>query len=104
MEKVERINQNAKADKNSGFGTNSSSYGGRFINKNGKANVEKQGMHVFHRIAWYHTMIEMNTWRFMFIILSFCLRLLSSTQVQKHRRPELFFFLVFIRFCSRVLY
>jgi hypothetical protein len=71
MENVERINQNAKADKNSGFGTNSSSYGGRFINKNGKANVEKEGMHIFHLISWYHTMIEMNTWRFMLIIISF---------------------------------
>jgi hypothetical protein len=27
--------------------TNSSSYGGRFINKTGKANVEKEGMHIF---------------------------------------------------------
>lgn len=71
MENVEKINQNAKADKNSGFGTNSSSYGGRFINKNGKANVEKVGMHVFYRTSWYHTMIDMNTWRFMSIILSF---------------------------------
>jgi inward rectifier potassium channel len=71
MENVERINQNAKADKNSGFGTNSSSYGGRFINKDGKANVEKVGMHLFSRTSWYHTMIDMNTWRFMFIVLSF---------------------------------
>ncbi|MBU0939884.1 MAG: Inward rectifier potassium channel Irk [Bacteroidetes bacterium] len=71
MENVEKINLNAKADKNSGFGTNSSSYGGRFINKDGKANVEKVGMHLFSRTSWYHTMIDMNTWRFMFIILSF---------------------------------
>jgi hypothetical protein len=35
MENIERINQNAKADK-IGFGTNSSSYGGRFINKTEK--------------------------------------------------------------------
>jgi inward rectifier potassium channel len=71
MENIERINQKAKADKNSGFGTNSSSYGGRFINKNGKANVEKVGMHLFHRTSWYHTMIDMNTSKFMFIILTF---------------------------------
>jgi hypothetical protein len=32
MENIERINQNAKADKISGFGTNSKLYG-RFINK-----------------------------------------------------------------------
>lgn len=71
MALLDRVNKKAKADKSSGFGTNSSSYGGRFINKNGKANVEKVGMHVFNRISWYHTMIEMNTWKFMSIILSF---------------------------------
>lgn len=68
-----RINQKAKADKNTGFGTNANSYGGRFINKNGTANIEKRGMHVLQRISWYHTMIDMPAWRFMLIILSFYL-------------------------------
>jgi hypothetical protein len=71
MALLERINLKAKTDKNTGFGTNSSSYGGRFINKNGTANIEKRGMHVLHRISWYHTMIDMPTWKFMGIILSF---------------------------------
>ena len=65
------INAKAKADKNTGFGTNASSYGGRFVNKNGKANVEKRGMHVLQRISWYHTMIDMPGWKFILIILSF---------------------------------
>ena len=65
------INVKAKADKNTGFGTNASSYGGRFVNKNGKANVEKRGMHVLQRISWYHTMIGMPGWKFILIILSF---------------------------------
>ncbi|OCB78114.1 ion channel [Flavobacterium crassostreae] len=65
------INQKVKADQNSGFGTNSNSYGGRFINKDGKANVEKVGMPIFGGISWYHTMIEMSTWKFMTIILLF---------------------------------
>jgi hypothetical protein len=71
MALLRRINQKAKADKNTGFGTNANSYGGRFINKNGTANIEKRGMHVLHRISWYHTMIDMPVWRFMLIILSF---------------------------------
>ncbi|MBU2061372.1 MAG: Inward rectifier potassium channel Irk [Bacteroidetes bacterium] len=71
MASKEGVNNKAVADKNSGFGTNSSNYGGRFINKNGKANVEKVGMHVFNRISWYHTMIDMPRWRFMGIILLF---------------------------------
>lgn len=65
------INAKAKADKNTGFGTNASSYGGRFVNKDGKANVEKRGMHVLQRISWYHTMIDMPGWRFIMVILTF---------------------------------
>ena len=65
------VNAKAKADKNTGFGTNASSYGGRFVNKNGTANVEKRGMHLLQRISWYHTMIDMPGWKFIFIILSF---------------------------------
>lgn len=65
------INAKAKADKNTGFGTNASSYGGRFVNKNGKANVEKRGMHALQRISWYHTMIDTPGWKFILIILSF---------------------------------
>jgi inward rectifier potassium channel len=42
MALLETINLRAKADKNTGFGTNASSYGGRFVNKTG-ANVEKRG-------------------------------------------------------------
>ena len=68
---MDTINTKAKADKNTGFGTNASSYGGRFVNKNGKANVEKRGMHVLQRISWYHTMIGMPGWKFILIILSF---------------------------------
>ncbi|NRT11118.1 ion channel [Flavobacterium sp. 14A] len=71
MASLDGINKKAVADRNSGFGTNSSSYGGRFINKTGKANVEKIGMHAFHRISWYHTMIDMPRWRFLGIILLF---------------------------------
>jgi hypothetical protein len=33
MALLETINLRAKADKNTGFGTNASSYGGRFVNK-----------------------------------------------------------------------
>lgn len=73
MALLRRINQKAKADENTGFGTNANSYGGRFINKNGTANIEKRGMHVLQRISWYHTMIDMPAWRFMLVILSFYL-------------------------------
>lgn len=71
MALLERINRKAKTDSNTGFGTNASSYGGRFVNKNGTANIEKRGMHTLRRISWYHTMIDMPGWKFMLTILSF---------------------------------
>lgn len=68
---MKKFNSKAKTDKNTGFGTNASNYGGRFVNKNGTANVEKRGMHILHRISWYHTLIDLPRWRFMFVLLAF---------------------------------
>lgn len=65
------INTKAKGLLNSGFGTNSNSYGGRFINKNGTANVKKTGLNFFTRISWYHTLIDMSAWKFLFILMLF---------------------------------
>lgn len=71
MALLKKTNKKAKTNINSGFGINANSYGGRFVNKNGTANIEKRGMHLFHRISWYHTMIEMPNWKFMSILFSF---------------------------------
>jgi hypothetical protein len=71
MSILKKINTKAETDKNSGFGTNSNNYGGRFVNKDGTPNIEKRGMHLLRRISWYHTMIDMPTWKFMLILFSF---------------------------------
>ena len=71
MAALKNINIKAKADKNTGFGTNANSYGGRFVNKNGTANIEKRGMHLLRRISWYHTMIDLPRWKFMLVLLLF---------------------------------
>lgn len=71
MALLKKINQKAQADKNSGYGTNANSYGGRFVNKNGTPNIEKRGMHILRRISWYHTMIDMPNWKFMLILFTF---------------------------------
>ena len=71
MALLKKINQNLQSDKNSGFGTNANSYGGRFVNKNGTPNIEKRGMHLLRRISWYHTMIDMPNWKFMSILFLF---------------------------------
>lgn len=65
------INSRATADNNTGFGTNANSYGGRFVNKDGSANVEKRGMRFLNRISWYHTMISMSGWKFLIVLFTF---------------------------------
>ena len=71
MKFLKKINSNAKSDSNTGFGTNASSYGGRFITKNGNANVKKAGIGFFEGISWYHTMVTIPRWKFLFIIILF---------------------------------
>jgi len=71
MAKFHRINTRAKPEINSGFGNNPSNYGGRFINKNGRANIEKTGINFLEKISWYHTMLLMPRWKFFLIILLF---------------------------------
>ena len=71
MKFLKKINSKAKADATTGFGTNASSYGGRFITKNGNANVKKSGIGLFEGISWYHTMLNIPRWKFLVIIVLF---------------------------------
>lgn len=66
-----QVNSKAASENNTGFGTNPSSYGGRFINKDGSANIQKRGMSFFNRISWYHTMLNMSGWKFIVYYLRF---------------------------------
>ena len=56
--------RNLKSEINTGFGNNSNSTGGRFINKDGKPNVIKKGVGILDRYSWYHTLLEMKLWHF----------------------------------------
>ncbi|HEY6063474.1 MAG TPA: ion channel, partial [Chitinophagaceae bacterium] len=60
--------RNLKPEVNTGFGTNSSSTGGRFINKDGRPNVIKKGVGLLDRYSWYHSMLGMKAGRFLFLI------------------------------------
>ncbi|PZR21527.1 MAG: Inward rectifier potassium channel Irk [Flavobacterium psychrophilum] len=71
MNLLRKINEKAKSSDNTGFGSNPSGYGGRFVNKDGSANVEKRGLSFFTRTSWYHTMITMSGWKFMGVLLAF---------------------------------
>jgi inward rectifier potassium channel len=59
---------NLSSDLNTGFGTNSSNTGGRFITRDGKPNVLKRGVPVLNRFSWYHTMLGMRRGKFLFLL------------------------------------
>lgn len=71
MAKIRKINTKLKAEINTGFGTNPSNYGGRFVNKDGGANIEKSGLSFLEKISWYHTMLLLPRWKFFSIIVLF---------------------------------
>jgi hypothetical protein len=58
-------------DKNTGFGTNASSYGGRLLNKDGTPNIKKTGVGILEKFSWFHTMLGMRLSKFFLIILFF---------------------------------
>jgi inward rectifier potassium channel len=67
------INKNLKSENNTGFGINAGSYGGRFINKDGTANIHKIGLKWFERISLYHYLLDLSKWKFTIFIFSFYL-------------------------------
>lgn len=71
MISLNRLTTRAKSLSNTGFGTSATSYGGRFMNKNGKPNLTKRGVGVFDKISWYHTMLALPTWKFLSVLLLF---------------------------------
>src|ERR1017187_1548140 len=71
MSLFRKINAKATPEINTGFGTNASNYGGRFINKDGRANIEKTGIGFFEKISWFHTMLLMPRWKFFSVIFLF---------------------------------
>ena len=71
MSLLRKINSKAKTEINTGFGTNASDYGGRFVNKSGKPNIEIRGVSFLNRISWYHTMLSLPGWKFLTIIFAF---------------------------------
>ena len=71
MALLRKINTKAKTEINTGFGANSTDYGGRFVNKSGRANIQKRGIPFLERISWFHTMLAVPRWKFLLIIISF---------------------------------
>jgi inward rectifier potassium channel len=66
---LDRINKRARTDENTGFGTNSNYYGGRYYNKSGIPNAYKTGLPFWERYSVFHTMLHMPLWKFLLVIL-----------------------------------
>ena len=71
MALIRKINIKAKTEVNSGFGVNTDAYGGRFVNKDGRPNIEKRGLGFLERISWYHTMLELSNIKFLLLVVLF---------------------------------
>lgn len=66
-----RLNPVIKANNDTGFGTNASSFGGRFVNKDGSFNVRKSGVRITERISIYHKLLNMRSLNFALAIVAF---------------------------------
>jgi inward rectifier potassium channel len=73
MALLKRINPSSKLNNDTGFGNNASSYGGRFINRDGSFNLRKEGMSFLNRFSIYHSMLNLPRWKFILLIVIFFL-------------------------------
>lgn len=65
------INPRSILNADTGFGTDPSAYGGRFVNKNGSYNIIRKGVRFQHRISIFQKMITMPLWKFAVFVLAF---------------------------------
>jgi inward rectifier potassium channel len=68
-----RISSKSKINNDTGFGTSTTSVGGRFINKDGTFNMKKDGIPIWERFSVFHSMLNMPRWKFISIIIVFYL-------------------------------
>lgn len=73
MAMLKRVNPSSKINNDTGFGTNASDYGGRFINRDGSFNLRKEGMPFWERFSIYHRMLNLPRWKFITLVICFFL-------------------------------
>src|SRR5205085_6016302 len=72
MDTQKKINPFLKTNNDTGFGSNASSYGGRFINRDGTFNLRREGISILNRISVFEKMLHLPRWKFISsIILSY---------------------------------
>ncbi len=62
-----------KVNNDTGFGSDASSYGGRFVNRDGTFNLKRDGISLFRRISVYQKLLSLSRWKFIGSILGFYL-------------------------------
>ena len=67
-----KIDPSLKTNNDTGFG-NADNYGGRFINKDGSLNLQREGSSVLNRFSIYQRMLSLPRWKFMGVIVLFFL-------------------------------
>jgi inward rectifier potassium channel len=65
------ISKKIKEQKNTGFGSIASNYGGRLLNKDGTPNIKKTGVGFLEKFSWFHSMLSISKWHFFLVILGF---------------------------------
>jgi inward rectifier potassium channel len=73
MALLKRVNPSSKVNNDTGFGTNASAYGGRFVNRDGSFNLRKEGVPFWSRFSIYHKMLNLPRWKFISLIVLFFL-------------------------------
>src|SRR5437773_1796177 len=68
-----KIDPYIKTNNDTGFGTNASSYGGRFINRDGSFNIRKDGVSFMNRYSIFHDMLTLPRWKFISVLVLFYL-------------------------------
>lgn len=61
------FNRSIKINKDTGFSNTSSSNAGRFLNRDGKFNITREGLPFFKRISIYHYLLELSFSQFILV-------------------------------------
>jgi inward rectifier potassium channel len=69
MAMLKRVNPFSRTNEDTGFSSTISSYGGRFINKNGTFNLKMEGGAFLKRHSLFQTMLSLPSWVFICILV-----------------------------------
>ena len=66
-----KLNTKIKLDRTTGFGSETSTQGGRFVNSDGHPNVTLQGASFLDTVSWYHTLLSISRLKFLALVFAF---------------------------------